>query len=182
MNWVDLVIVLVMALAVLGGLKQGFFRAVCSLAGLLLGLALAAWNYGRVAALVLPVVHFKPAANVIAFLLIALVVMGVFAFAGMLLSKTVHGMGLGCLDRLAGAAFGFFQGTLMVTLVILVTVAFFPHAHWLTEAKLPRMFFGACHLSTHMSPHDLAQRVLAELKVLEAESPGWMHNGAGERD
>jgi membrane protein required for colicin V production len=179
MTWVDIVIVVVIALAVLGGLRQGFFRAVCSLAGLLLGLVLAAWNYGRVAALILPIVPFKPAANVIAFLLIALVVMGLFAFAGALLSKTVHGMGLGCLDRLAGAVFGFFQGALMVTLVILVTVAFFPRAHWLTEARLPRMFFGACHFSTHMSPHNLAQRVLADLKVLEAESPQWMHNGSG---
>jgi hypothetical protein len=30
-----------------------------------------------------------------------------------------------------------------------------------------------------MSPHNLAQRVLADLKVLEAESPQWMHNGSG---
>jgi membrane protein required for colicin V production len=177
MEWEDLVIVLVIALAVLGGLKQGFFRSFCSLAGLLLGLAVAAWNYGRLAAMILHVVRIGAAANVIAFLLIALVVMGLFSIAGALLSKTVHGMGLGCLDRLAGAAFGFFQGALMVTLVILVTVAFFPKAHWLTEARLPKLFFGACHLSTHMSPHALAERVRVELKVLQKESPEWMHNG-----
>ncbi len=178
MEWEDIVIVLVIALAVLGGLKQGFFRSFCSLAGLLLGLALAAWNYGRVAAVISHAVHVGPAANVIAFLLIALFVMGLFALAGALLSKTLHGMGLGCLDRLAGAAFGFFQGALMVTLVILVTVAFFPRAHWLTEARLPKLFFGACHLSTRMSPHDLAQHVLVGLKILEEESPKWMHNGS----
>ena len=41
--------------SVLGGLAQGFFRSVCSLCGLLLGLLLAAWNYARIAALLLPV-------------------------------------------------------------------------------------------------------------------------------
>ena len=50
MALVDWAIVAVMVLAVLGGLSQGFFRSVFSLGGLLLGLALAAWNYGRIAA------------------------------------------------------------------------------------------------------------------------------------
>jgi membrane protein required for colicin V production len=97
--------------------------------------------------------------------------------AGKILSKAFHYMGLGCLDRLAGAIFGFFQGALLVTLVILVTVAFFPRAQWLTEAKLPRLFFGACHLSAKMSPADLAQRVRLGLKALEEESPQWLHPG-----
>src|ERR1035437_3653428 len=116
MEWVDLVIVLVMALAVLGGLSQGFFRSVCSLGGLLLGLALAAWNYGHVAALVLPLVRSQRVANTIGFLLIVLLVMGMAGIAGKILSDAFHYLGLGCLDRLAGAVFGFFQGALLVML------------------------------------------------------------------
>jgi uncharacterized membrane protein required for colicin V production len=86
-------------------------------------------------------------------------------------------MGLGWLDRLAGGAFGFLQGILLVTLVILVAVAFFPRAHWLVEARLPRLFFGACHLSTRTSPEELADRVREGLRILEEESPRWMHPG-----
>jgi len=62
-------------------------------------------------------------------------------------------------------------------LIVLVSVAFFPEARWLTEAKLPRMFFGACHLSTHMTPAELSERVRQGLKLLEHESPRWMHPG-----
>ncbi|MGB9408975.1 MAG: CvpA family protein [Terracidiphilus sp.] len=177
MALVDWAIVAVMVLAVLGGLSQGFFRSVFSLGGLLLGLALAAWNYGRIAAFVLPLVRIQAVANAIGFLLIAVLVMVAAGIAGKILSKAFHYMGLGCLDRLAGAIFGFFQGALLVTLVILVTVAFFPRAQWLTEAKLPRLFFGACHLSAKMSPADLAQRVRLGLKALEEESPQWLHPG-----
>ncbi len=180
MALVDWAIVAVMVLAVLGGLSQGFFRSVFSLGGLILGLALAAWNYGRIAALVLPLVRIQAVANAIGFLLIALLVMVAAGIAGKILSKAFHYMGLGCLDKLAGAIFGFFQGALLVTLVILVTVAFFPRARWLTEAKLPRLFFGACHLSTKMSPADLAQRVRLGLKALEEESPQWLHPGKGK--
>jgi len=177
MGLMDWAIVAVMVLAVLGGFTQGFFRAVCGLGGLLLGLAIAAWNYGRIAKLILPMVRIEAVANAIGFLVIALLVMVLAGVVGKILSKTIHSVGLGCLDRLAGAAFGFFQGALLVTLVILVTVAFFPKARWLTEGKLPRLFFGACHLSTHVTPHELAERVRRELNALEEESPRWLHPG-----
>lgn len=175
MMWVDWAIVIVMVLSVLGGLSQGFFRAVFSLGGLVLGLALAEWNYPIVAAPMKPLVHSEEIADIIGFLLVALLVMTVAGVLGAVLSKTVHKIGLGCLDRIAGGIFGFFQGVLLVTLAILVTVAFYPQAHWLVDAKLPRHFFAACHLSTHVSPDELARRVRAGLKTLEGETPEWMH-------
>jgi membrane protein required for colicin V production len=175
MQWVDWAILLVMALSVLGGLAQGFFRAAFALGGLLMGLALADWNYARIAAVILPVVRIKPVANAIGFLLIALLVMGLAALVGKALCKVFHQIGLGCLDSLAGAAFGFVQGLVLVTLIVLVTVAFFPEAHWLAEAKLPRLFFGACHLSANMSPAELSERVRQGLKLMEKESPPWLH-------
>lgn len=180
MTLVDWAIVVVMVLSVLGGLTQGFFRSVFSLAGLVFGLALAAWNYRLIAALVQPMVRIETVANAIGFLLIALIVMGLATVAGKMLSKVFHHMGLGCLDRLAGAAFGFFQGALLVTLVILAALAFFPKAHWLKEAKLPRYFFGACHLSTEMSPADLADHIRQGLKSLEDESPQWLRPGSSK--
>jgi membrane protein required for colicin V production len=175
---VDLAIVIVIVLAILSGLHEGFFRSFCSMGGLLLGLVLAAWNYERGAALFLPLVRIKPVAEALGFLLIALLVMGLAAFTGKMLSRAFHYMGLGFLDKLAGGIFGFFKGALMVTLVVLVAVAFFPRAHWLTKARLPRLFFGACHLSTHMSPAELAKRVRLGLKILEEESPRWLHPGS----
>jgi membrane protein required for colicin V production len=179
MALVDWLIVIVIALAVLGGFQQGFFRSASSLGGLLLGLVLAAWNYGRVAALFVPLVRIDAVADVIGFLLIALVVMAVVGFVGGFLGSAMHQIGLGWLDRLAGGAFGFLQGALLVTVVILVTVAFFPKAHWLLNARLPKSFFGACHLSTHVSPHELAERVRHGLRDLEEESPRWLHPGSG---
>ena len=177
---VDVVIVIVIVLAVAGGLSQGFFRSICSFGGLFLGLLLAVWNYPKAAAFFMPLVRIEAVANAIGFLAIALIVMGVAGIAGKILSRTLHYMGLGFLDRLAGGAFGFLQGALLVTLCILVAVAFFPQAHWLTEGKLPKMFFGACHLTTHMSPHELAERVREGLRTLEEESPRWMHPGNGD--
>ncbi|MGB6690616.1 MAG: CvpA family protein [Terracidiphilus sp.] len=173
----DWLIVIVLVLSVLGGLSQGFFRSVFSLGGLVIGLAVAAWNYGRIAALLTPLIKVDAIANAIGFILIALVVMVIAGLIGTVLHKMFHKMGLGCLDRLAGAGFGLLQGVLLVTLCILVAVAFFPEAHWLVEARLPRLFFGACHLSTNWTPVELTDRIHRGLNLLEQQTPWWMHPG-----
>ena len=59
--------------------------------------------------------HSEMIADAIGFLLIAIVVMLLAGLLGSILSKAVHKVGLGCLDSLAGAVFGFFQGALLVT-------------------------------------------------------------------
>lgn len=177
MTLVDWIIVVVVAAAVLGGIARGFFRSACSLAGLVLGLALASWNYWRGAAMLKPLIKSVEVANAIAFLVIAFAVMAVAAIVGSLLARMFEKVGLGCLDRLAGAVFGFVEGMVFVTLCLLVTVAFFPQTQWLTEARLPRYFFGALHVSTRVTPDRLAERVRKELHTLESESPEWMHEG-----
>lgn len=176
MTLVDWIIVVILAAAVLGGIARGFFRSAFSLAGLLLGLALAAWNYPRLAAILKPLVRSAEVANAIAFLVIALLVMAIAAILGEFLAKVFQKVGLGCLDRMAGSVFGFFEGMVFVTVCILVTVAFFPQTEWLTESRLPRYFFGALHVSTHVTPSRLAEQVRKELRTLESESPSWMHS------
>jgi membrane protein required for colicin V production len=174
MVWVDWVIVIVMAVSMISGLAQGFFRSVCALAGLLVGLSVAFWNYGRLSAVLIHFIRIRAVADAIAFILIAVLVMAIFAIIGAILAKAFRLIGLGCLDGLAGAIFGFFQGVILVTLGILVIVAFFPETQWLAQARLPKLFFGACHLSTHMSPSELAYRVRDGLRTLEQETPGWI--------
>lgn len=179
MTWIDWAIVIVLAGSVIGGLSQGFFRSICSLFGLFFGLALAAWNYGRAASMLQPFVRSEALADALGFLLIALLVMAIAHIVGAVLSKTLHHMGLGCLDRLAGGAFGFIQGALLITICILAIVAFYPKAQWLAEAKLPKLFFGVCHFSTRVTPKDLSERVHDGLIMMEQYSPKWMHPTGG---
>jgi membrane protein required for colicin V production len=174
MAWIDWVIVIVMAVSMISGLAQGFFRSACALAGLVVGLSVAAWNYGRLSAVLIHFVRLKAVADAIAFLLIAVLVMAVFAIIGAVLAKAFKFIGLGCLDGLAGAIFGFVQGIILVTLGIVAVVAFFPDAHWLDEARLPKLFFGTAHISTHISPSELAHRVRDGLHTLEHETPKWI--------
>jgi len=176
MTLVDWAVVIIMVSAVIAGMVQGFFRSVCSLGGLLLGLAVAAWNYDRLAGLFLPLFRIPAVANTIAFLLIALLIMALIGVIGNLLAKAFKMIGLGWLDGIVGGIFGFFQGVVLVVVFILVIVAFFPQEQWLAEATLPRMFFGALHVSTHMTPSELTSRVHSGLKSIEEESQRLLHS------
>ncbi len=177
LTMVDWIIVVILVGAVLGGIAQGFLRSVFGLGGLVLGLVLGAWNYGRIGRALMPVVHSEEIADTVGFLLIALVVMLLAGLLGALLSKAIHKVGLGCLDSLAGAVFGFFQGAVLVTVCLLITMAFFPGSPLLAQARLPKYFFGACDLGANVSPDVLAKRIRAELNHLEKVSPTWMHPG-----
>jgi len=174
MTIVDWMIVVVLAGSVLAGLARGFLRSVFSLAGLIAGVALASWNYWRLAAVLKRFIHSVEIADAAAFLIIAFLVMAVAAILGSLLAKFFEKVGLGCLDRLAGALFGFVEGLVLVTLCILVTVAFFPQTAWLTEARLPRYFFGALHVSIQVTPSRLGERLRKDLSELETKSQQWI--------
>jgi membrane protein required for colicin V production len=176
MTLVDWAVVIIMVAAVVTGMAQGFFRSICALGGLVLGLAMASWNYGRLAAVLLPLFRVSSVANTTAFLLIALVVMALIALMGNLLAKALKMIGLGWLDSIAGAVFGFFQGVVLVVVFILVVVAFFPQEQWLAESNLPRMFFGALHVGTHVTPSDLSSRVRTGLRAVEEESQRLLHS------
>lgn len=176
MTLVDWAVVIIMVAAVIAGMVQGFFRSICSLGGLIVGLAVAAWNYDRLAGVFLPIVRIPAIANTIAFLLIALVVMALIGLIGNLLAKALKMIGLGWLDGIAGGVFGFFQGVVLVVVFILVIVAFFPQEQWLAESTLPRMFFGALHMSTHMTPGQLSDRVRSGLQAVEDESQRLLHS------
>jgi membrane protein required for colicin V production len=176
MSWIDWAIVIILAASAVGGMMRGFFRTACSLIGLIFGLSLAAWNYPRVAAILLPMVRIETIADVIAFFLIAILVTAIFHILGALLGRAFQWIGLGCLDRIGGGVLGFFQGAATVTIAILLAVAFFPKAKWLTTSQLPRQFFGAIHMSTRVTPEQLAERLRKGLRLLEQESPAWMHS------
>lgn len=175
MTYVDLSILLVMALAVFGGFSRGFLRTFCSLLGLVAGLILAAWNFKVISLAILPFMRLEPVADMIGFILIVISVMAVSSVLGKILSQTLHKMGLGCLDRLAGAAFGFFEGVMMITIVMIISLAFFPESKWLAHSRLPKRFMKTCNLSLRYSPDELADRVRLGLLQLEKETPDWMH-------
>jgi membrane protein required for colicin V production len=179
MTWIDWAILVIMLGATIGGLVQGFLRTACSLIGLFLGLSIASWNYKIVANTMMPLIRSEATANIVSFIVIAVLVMAICNLLGNMLAKTMEWMGLGCLDMLLGGVAGFVQGFLIITIFLIGIVAFFPKTDWMAGARLPPLFFGACHLSSRVTPSDLADKVAEGLRTLEIETKSLLQQKNG---
>jgi len=122
MNWVDLIIVIIIALTTFSSLRAGLIRQAMTLIGLVVGVYEALGHHQRVAAYIDPTVGNATLSNAIAFLLILIVVWIVAAFIASLVRKMLNSLGLGWTDNALGMLVGFLVGLVIaVGFVLLLT-------------------------------------------------------------
>ena len=141
----DWVMVLMVVLSVLQAIAQGFFHEFFSLAGVIVGYLLAAWEYPRVAAWYAQHVNSQWAADIAGFFTIFLVVVLLAGTVGRIVRWAVHGVGLRWFDRLLGAVFGFVRGAVIGTVIVLALAAFAPQWGWLQQSR-------SCAVSAGLRP------------------------------
>ncbi|NNE43180.1 MAG: CvpA family protein [Gemmatimonadetes bacterium] len=129
MNWVDILIVTVTAIAVLTGIFRGAVKTVFSVAGIIIGFFVASRESGSVGVLLSKWMR-EDLAAVAGFVLVLFGIAAVVTLAGFLLRKVMQGLLLGWVDRVAGAALGFLQAAVAVGVLALVVEGYgsFPTA------------------------------------------------------
>jgi len=137
MTAVDIGVLAVVALSTLFAFVRGVVRELIALVSWIAGLVVALAFEGELAA-VLPGLDGAPAArHVIAFALLLVAVLAVGALAAHLLSRFVHAVGLGFLDRFLGAMFGAARGVIIVLVAVLVAgLTSLPRHEWWQNAAL----------------------------------------------
>lgn len=178
MTGIDWAIIAILVASVVMAAREGLVVEVFSLAGLVLGLLLASWDYQRLIPWVGSWVHSVALTQAIAFLVIAFGVMIAAVLAGKFLRWSVKSIGLGWADRLAGAAFGLVKGCVLVTIAVMVIAAFWPSATWLRRSRLAPGFLTMAHRVAVVAPADLQQKIRAGVVVLRKDQPDWMKPAA----
>ena len=174
---IDWVIAAVLVISVLGAAKNGFFIEAFSLAGVVLGLLVASWNYQQLVPWVERGIHTPAIAQAIAFLAIALGVMILAGLIGRALRWSARSIGLGWMDRIAGAAFGFLKGCVVVTLGIMALAAFWPRTNWLDHSRLAPYFLSMAHTTTAVTPGEFGGRIRDGVRIIRDVSPDWLKRG-----
>jgi membrane protein required for colicin V production len=172
MTWLDLLIVAVLVISVISAFIKGLLVELFSLAGVLLGLWIAAADYARLGSWVLGWVKNPQVANLVAFLLIALGVMLLAGLVGRLLRGTVRWAGLGFVDRFMGALFGFVKGCAVITLGVMAVAAFLPNADWFKNSRLAPVFLTAAHNGSHMTSFEFGEKIREGVRLLRAATNG----------
>ncbi|MBN2206340.1 MAG: CvpA family protein [Candidatus Aminicenantes bacterium] len=122
-NWIDIVLVVILAVTVVLGLIKGSVRSLLGIAAVILGLILASQAYGAAARLVRPVITSALWANLVGFLLVFLAVQLAGWAVGFLISKVLKGP-LRFMDHVLGGLVGFAKGVLICGVCVLALVAF----------------------------------------------------------
>lgn len=116
---IDYIIIITLVISVVFGIMRGFLRQVFGLGGLIIGIILGSFLYRPFSELLLEKVSMKPeTAQILAYVLILIVVPIVCGLLGQMLSRLVHGAGLGLLNRLFGAVSGALIWLLLAGVII----------------------------------------------------------------
>ncbi len=175
---VDWVILIVLVLSVLSAAKTGLVVEVISLAGLILGLLLASWDYQKLTPWMAQWIHSPSWSQAIAFIVIALAVMIVASVVGRVVRWSVKSIGLGWADRLAGAAFGLVKGCALVTIAVMVIAAFWPGATWFRQSRFAPGFLSIARRAAVVAPAELGDRIRSGVIVLRKSQPEWLRPAA----
>ncbi len=172
----DWVIVAILLLCTVQAARRGFFLEAFSLAGIVVGVGVASWNYTRLLPWFEGWLRSQALADAAAFLAIALLVMVAAGLVGRAIRWSVRSIGLGWADRLLGAAFGLAKGAVLVTLGVMVLVAFWPGSAALQGSRLGPYFVAAARESTVGTPAGLRDKVHYGAQLLHdrvAGLPRW---------
>ena len=158
MNWVDLVMLAVLALSALLAFMRGLVREVLGVAAWVLA-ALVASPYG-VFPMVQPWVRQQfpdpTTADIVAFGTVFLIVLIVLWLIAGIIARTVQDSALGGLDRTLGLVFGLARGAALLAVAYILVGMAIPVANWpepVIEARaLPLVHRGATWIAEQIPP------------------------------
>ncbi len=208
MNYIDYIIIAVVAVFLIKGLVRGFFSETLGLVGLVLAFVFATKFMSDLSGWIERIIHMQAViATVLSFVIIFFAVVLVFHLLANFLEKVFSSAHLGWLEKLAGAGVGFLKGATIVSL-LLIFVSLVPFGlrlvPGLSESRYyeparnfaPKLFnliirvapgsksfYVECKESLgRFSPGDMARNTQSFLKALQNnESPQDSRSNRGER-
>jgi len=162
----DWLIVAVVLLNVVLAAMHGFFAEALSMAGLVVGYIVAAWQYQRLAAWLMSFLKSELLAEIFGFLIIFFAVLILFSIAGRVARKLMKAAGLSGFDRSLGALLGLVKGGLVVAVVLMGMTAFTPTSQMLEKSELAPYFLVVGRAAIWVAPSELRARFYEGLDFL----------------
>lgn len=169
LNWIDIVLLLLIAASIVEGLRTGLTRVVIGLIAIAIGTLAGFWTYALIANKIAFLIHWQVAANVLGFCIVffgVLLIGGIFATA---LSKIFNWVGLAWLDHILGGLAGALRGMIVVAALVTIVFAFMPAslpAEVSTSQVMPYAI-QASNAMAELAPYSLRLQVQNEIEKLK---------------
>ena len=160
MTWVDVAIVVIIAVSALISIARGFLREALSLTGWIVAVWVSVSFTNEVAALLADYVEVPSLRQGIAFVALFVAVLLATAVVNHLVGLLVDKTGLTGTDRVLGVVFGIARGVLVVLiLVVLAGLTDIPKDPWWRESLLLPRFEAIARDIKPALPGDVAERL-----------------------
>jgi membrane protein required for colicin V production len=166
MTPVDWIICLVLLLNVVTAAMQGFFSEALTIAGLVVGYVVAAWQYRSFAEWLEKFLKNPWLAETLAFLVIFFAILILFGIAARIARWVMKESGLSGLDRFLGGLLGLAKGGLMVAVILMGLTAFQPTSMFLADSQLAPYFLVVGRAAIWLAPSELRARFDQGLELL----------------
>jgi len=142
MNWIDIAIIVILALSMVMGFIHGLVKEVASLAALILGIWGAIKFSGFTAEKLYDYFDMTGQyVGVIAFIITFGIIVVIIHFIGIIADKIVDAVSLGFVNRLLGIAFGLLKSVLIMSVFFSVMNAVNERKPFLPEDKIQSSMF-----------------------------------------
>lgn len=165
MNWLDIVLVLILAVTAVVGVFKGLVKQVIGLAAVVAGLVLASLYYDQTAGLFETFLKNRLLSDFLGFLLLFIVVLVAGALLGHLLTKAMAGP-LAFANRLIGGVFGFLKAVLVCGVLVFAMVAFGVARPALETSVLAPACLGVTRAVVNLIPRDLRAKFDSSYKEI----------------
>jgi membrane protein required for colicin V production len=155
MTTADWLIIAVILLNVILAAMHGFFAEALSMAGLVVGYLVAAWQYQRLAEWLLSFLNSEMLAEIFGFLIIFFVILMIFSVAGRIARRLMKEVGLSGFDRFLGGLLGLLKGALAVAVILMGMAAFTPTTSLLEKSELAPYFLVVGRAAIWLAPSEL---------------------------
>lgn len=122
MNWVDIVVIALLAAAVLLGFRKGLVQELVGIIALVVAFFFALLFHQAAAGLLMKTFPKLPdvVAPTVGFMMMFLAAFGAITLAGWLLAKIIKASPLDFADKVGGMAVGLFKGALVVSILLML--------------------------------------------------------------
>jgi membrane protein required for colicin V production len=162
-DWIICALVLVNVVA---AAMQGFFSEALTMAGLIVGYVVAAWQYRSLAEWFESFLKNEWLAEILGFLIIFFAILILFGIAARIARWVMKEAGLSGFDRFLGGLLGLLKGGLMVAVILMGMTAFAPTSKLLANSQLAPYFLVVGRAAMWLAPSDLRARFNQGLDLL----------------
>lgn len=165
MNWLDIVLVLILAVTAIVGVFKGLVRQIIGLAAVIAGLVLASLYYDQTAGLFETFIKNRLLSDFLGFLLLFVAVLVAGALLGHLMTKAMTGP-LAFANRLFGGIFGFLKAVLICGILVFALVSFGIARPALETSVLAPACLGVTRAVVNLIPRDLRAKFNSSYKEI----------------